>query len=1196
MDSRRYERAKALFLEAVELPLDERERFLDERCRDAAERKRIESMLDHDASDRGDGDGAEDPLACVDDDIGPYAIRGHLGEGGFCVVYLAEQTTPIRREVALKLIKPGLDTRSVIARFDAERQALALMSHPSIARIHDAGVTARGRPYFVMEYVPGAPLTDYCDRHRLSIAERLELFVQVCDAVQHAHQKAIVHRDIKPTNVLVMEHEGTPLPKVIDFGIAKSLERKLTAETLHTLSGEFVGTPEYMSPEQAGGSPETVDTRTDVYSLGVLLYELLAGRLPFESSLVRDSSVRDIPRIIREYEPQRPSVRLGNLDDATLKEIAALRRREPSTLARELRGDLDWITLKAIEKDPARRYPTPSELARDLERHLHRDPVSARPPSFAYRAQKLWLRNRGLLTSLAAIIATLVVGVVVSLSLYVEANRTNDELEASLERSEGLRLTANSTSALESDPDLALLLALEGARRYDGRESRSAALAALARLVPHRTLVGHSAWVRSGDFSPDGDRFVTAALDGTARVWDAANGKLESVIRVHRGGLEAARFSPNGQAIAIASRDGTVSVSTPTGDPRHHFRGPESAVFWLAWIDDERLVAAWTDRTVRAWNVVSGEESASISTAGERLVVADLSPDGSRVVVGTEGGRAALWGLDDSGDRVRLGAHVTRVIAAEFGPDGERVYTADYHRAYAWDANTGRQLHTFAGVRPNIHGLRCSPDGRWLVAVTDDRSPALWNTETGERGVVFDGHASSVVSAAFSLDGRRLVTGSIDNTARVWDTERGALLETLLAHRHKVTDVVFSSDGSRVGTASGDGTAAVWDIDAATLGRLAHEDDVRTMELSPDGRLALTGTKGKEAIVWDVAKRKRLATLTGHRGSVVVASFSADGRSVLTQSIDRTARLWDAATGEEKQRWFHDSSLVFASLSSDGEKVCTAEKASSVVRIFDLQSGELARELEPGARLIWRVGFSPDGSLVFATTNHGVFFWDVDTGEQRVVLRGHEVRAYVADFHSGSGRVLTTSHDTTARVWDLSSGEEIVRLAHEKQLGVGEFSRDGRRVITAASELVARVWDVETGAVLVTFAGHEARLTSAVFSPDERTVLTASFDGTARIWNADSGVELLVYSGHTGRLLRGASFTPDGRWAVTASIDNTVHIWPVDPIPFAESVRPRELSARERARFGIGVSGLAGATVYTKGARAEAKAEEDEKE
>ena len=1175
MDPSRYERAKELFLEAAELPAEERLRFLDEHCRDAAERRRVESMLEHDAALAAPDDPsrAHDPLVCADDDLGPYTIRSHLGEGGFCVVYLAEQTAPIRREVALKLIKPGLDTRSVIARFDAERQALALMSHPSIARIHDAGVTARGRPYFVMEYVPGLPITDYCDRHRLSIAKRLELFVQVCDAVQHAHQKSILHRDIKPTNVLVTESNGTP--KVIDFGIAKSLERKLTVETLHTMAGEFVGTPEYMSPEQAGGVPEDVDTRTDVYSLGVLLYELLAGCLPLESSLVRDLSVRDIPRIIRDYEPRRPSVRFGGLSAATAREVAACRGREPSTLTRELRGDLDWIILKAIEKEPAGRYPTPSELARDVERHLHRDPVAARPPSFGYRAQKLWQRNRGLLTSLAVIVATLAVAVVVSLSLYFEADRTKEELEVSLRRSEGLRLTANSTAALASDPDLALLLALEGARRFDGRESRSAALAALGGLVPHRTLVGHSAWVRSGEFSPDGDRFVTAALDGTARVWNTESGELETVIDVHRGGLEAARFNPRGDAIAVASRDGTVSVSTLAGELRHHFEGPDSAVFWLAWIDDERLVAAWTSRAVRAWTVDEGKETASISTAGERLVVAGLSPDGRRIAVGTEGGRAAVWGLEDANDRVRLGAHLTRVIAVEFGRQGERVYTADYVRAYAFDAKSGARVRTFGEVKSNIHGLRCSPDGRWLVIVSDDRIPSLWDTETGERGTMFDGHAASVVSAAFSADGRRLVTGSIDDTARVWDAESGVLLSTLLAHRHKVTGVVFSLDGNRVGTASGDSTAAVWDIDRATLGRLVHRHAINEMELSVEGDRILTGTRGKEAMVWDLGTRRRLATLRGHRGSVVSVGFSADGRSVLTQSIDRTARLWDVESGESKQMWRHDSSLIYASLSPDGNNVCTAEKALTTVRVFAAHSGELRHELETGASLIWRVGFSPDSRLVFATTNRGVFFWDIDSGARSVVLRGHDVRVHVADFHAASGRVLTTSHDATARVWDLSTGEEISRLTHGRQLGVGEFSRDGTRVITAANEPVAYIWNAATGEVLVTFSGHEARLNSAVFSPDERTVLTTSFDGTARLWDAESGEELLVYSGHDGRLLRGASFTPDGRWAVTGSIDNSVHIWPVDPLLLAAKAKPRELSARERARFGLGVESAA---------------------
>ena len=326
--------------------------------------------------------------------IGPYRLLQRLGEGGMGEVWLAEQQEPVRRKVALKLIKRGLDTRQVVARFEAERQALALMAHPCVAKVFDAGVTPDGRPYFAMEHVQGVPITEYCDRHRLTIAERLRVFVGVCEGVQHAHQKAIIHRDLKPSNVLVTEQDGRAAPKIIDFGVAKATAQRLTERSLFTEQGVLIGTPEYMSPEQAKMTAEDVDTRTDVYALGVVLYELLVGALPFDSKVLRAAGFDGIRRKILEEEPPRPSARLGTMGEATATETAGRRRVDRRTLRRQLAGDLDWVTMKALEKDRARRYGSPTELAQDITRHLMNEPVLAGPPGVAYRARKFIRRHR----------------------------------------------------------------------------------------------------------------------------------------------------------------------------------------------------------------------------------------------------------------------------------------------------------------------------------------------------------------------------------------------------------------------------------------------------------------------------------------------------------------------------------------------------------------------------------------------------------------------------------------------------------------------------------------------------------------------------------------------------------------------------------------------------------------------------------
>jgi serine/threonine protein kinase len=439
------QRVQQLFRQAIRLKPEDRENFLDAECKDdpSGARQQVEELL---AQEKPDGllgmawseeagptktvESAAAIPAPEHQRIGPYRILEMIGKGGMGEVYHAKQEKPVRRKVALKIIKRGMDTDQVIARFEAERQALAMMNHPNVAKVFDAGATERGRPYFAMEYVQGVPITEFCDRHRLTTKERLELFMQVCEGVQHAHQNAIIHRDIKPSNVLVTVQNGRRVAKIIDFGVAKATAQRLTERTLFTELGQLIGTPEYMSPEQAEMTAENVDTRTDVYSLGVLLYELMVGALPFDSRELRQAGFDEIRRKIREEEPSKPSTRIGTLGDVAT-DSARHRRTDPASLARQLRGDLDWITMKALEKDRTRRHGSPNELAADIQHHLKHEPVSAGPPSAAYRMGKFVRRHRvGVTSSMVVLVA--LIGVAITMTIQAgriasERDRANQE-------------------------------------------------------------------------------------------------------------------------------------------------------------------------------------------------------------------------------------------------------------------------------------------------------------------------------------------------------------------------------------------------------------------------------------------------------------------------------------------------------------------------------------------------------------------------------------------------------------------------------------------------------------------------------------------------------------------------------------------------------------------------------------------------
>jgi serine/threonine protein kinase len=628
-----------IFKAAVKLPADQRANFLDQACGDdLALRHEVESLLKaHNAPDNlleglSAGRGRTADYQSLPEGpgtrIGPYKLLQQIGEGGMGIVYMAEQEEPVRRKVALKIIKPGMDSRQVIARFEAERQALALMDHQNIAKVFDAGTIpgirnqesgvrdqraegrslmpdscfltpGSGRPFFVMELVHGVPITQFCDANQLTPRERLHLFVPVCQAIQHAHQKGIIHRDIKPSNVLVTLYDDKPVPKVIDFGVAKAIEQRLTEKTLFTQFGVLVGTIEYMSPEQAEMNAFGVDTRSDIYALGVLLYELLTGSTPLQRERLRTAALGELVRLIKEEEPQRPSVRLSSSD--TLPKIAAARRTEPAKLTKLLRGEIDWIVMKCLEKDRSRRYETASGLARDVERYLHDEPVEACPPSAIYRLRKTLRKYRIPVIIAAAFALLLVAGIVAStwqakraLDAEWEATSKRQEAEAAREDARTAEANANREAerarreaytakiplmrqAWESHNMLQLQSLLDETADFTERGFEWYYWQRLCH-VEHLTLLGHRAGLQAVAFAPDGRRLVTGSRDRTARVWDAISGQELLCLQGHRNDVAAVAFAPNGQwlvtpAVPMARpSSGMLKVGANSGRSRARIR------------------------------------------------------------------------------------------------------------------------------------------------------------------------------------------------------------------------------------------------------------------------------------------------------------------------------------------------------------------------------------------------------------------------------------------------------------------------------------------------------------------------------------------------------------------------------------------------------------------------------------------------
>jgi WD40 repeat protein/serine/threonine protein kinase len=1119
---------REVFCQALEYETpQEQADYLDQACQGRPDlRARVEALLR--ANDEASGflrEPAARQDATMDEPIreqpgtviGRYKLMEQIGEGGMGLVFVAEQQEPIHRKVALKVIKPGMDTRQVIARFEAERQALALLDHPNIAKVLDGGTTgaepdasasgpaslayasgSTGRPYFVMELVKGVPITEYCDQNQVPVRERLELFLDVCQAVQHAHQKGIIHRDIKPSNVLVMSHDGTPVVKVIDFGVAKAIGQQLTDKTIYTQFTQLIGTPLYMSPEQAGQSGLDVDTRSDIYSLGVLLYELLTGTTTFDKDRLKDASYDEIRRIIREEEPPKPSTRISTLGMAATT-ASANRKSDPKQLSRLFRGELDWIVMKALEKDRNRRYETANGFAMDVQRYLADEPVLAGPPGAGYRLRKFVKRHRGPVLAAAAVLLALVAGIGGTTSGLVEAWRQQDLKEQARKDAETNEQTAK---------------AEERKAKAEWDRAEKQLLRAEWLLYASRISLAQQAWESN---------------DGAL-----AYHYLESCRRDFRGWEHDylyTHFNRNQQT----------------------FRGHQG---WIQCVavspDDKRIVSGDWDNTVKVWDAATGRETLSMIGHKDLINSVAVSLDGKRIVSGSADKTVKVWDAATGTVILTLTGHTNGIASVAVSADGKRIASGGYDKTVkVWDAATGQEILTIKGHSEPVSSVAFSSDGKRILTGSFDKTARFWDAATGQGGPILKGHLEEITSVAFSAKDARVISGSKDKTVKLWDPATGQVVLNLQGHLDQVSSVAVSRDGTHIVSGGHDRTVKVWD---AVTGRevltlKGHTKLISSVALTSDGKHIVSGGQDRTVKVWETTTSQETVTLKGHQFPVTSVAVSRDGRHIVSGGWDNTVKVWDSATGKEILSVMGQAFMVMGTcvaVSPDGKRIVSG-RFDGTIKILDATTGREITTLSGHGLSVSSVALSPDGKrIVSGSGDNTVKVWDMDAGKELLTVQGGTIHGipYTGVAFSPDGKRVISGYDAQVKVWDAATGQETQCFKGHQNLITGvAVSSDGKRIVSSSLDKTVRVWDTATGQEILTLNGHTGPVMSvALLSKEPKRIVSGSTDNTVKIWDAGSGQETLTLKGHSA-VVSSVAVSHDGKRIITGSADGTLKVW-----------------------------------------------------
>ena len=1095
--------------------------------------------------------------------IGRYKLREKIGEGGYGAVYVADQEQPVRRRVAIKVIKLGMDTRNVVARFEAERQALALMDHPNIAKVLDAGATDSGRPFFAMELVRGIKITEYCDQHQVGIEERLALFVKVCQAVQHAHQKGIIHRDLKPSNILVTLHDGVPVPKVIDFGIAKATEGRLSDLTVYTELRQFIGTPAYMSPEQAEMSGLDIDTRSDIYSLGVLLYELLTGKTPFESAELMKQGLDELRRTIREREPIRPSTRVRTMAVAELTTTASRRHTDAPRLVHLLRGDLDWIVMKCLEKDRTRRYETANGLAVDVRRYLRNEPVTARPPSNLYRLQKIVQRHRMAFASASAVVIALVGGIAFSTQQALRARKAElaqislrEAAEKNRERAEQERRRAESAQAQERE----LRLKAE-ARAY------SSDMNAVQQAWDHGHLLEAQRLLKKHLPVP-GERDLRGFE--WRYLWNLCHDQSQHT-RASRAAERIWTLLPCGEAEFVLGHGPhyVKKLSLATGEELDRFNepDPQREIWSSAAAGSVPALVATGDTAGRVslWNFPKKLVLAKIPAFSRTVQHVAVSADGKYIAatdaVERGGGEVKCWRVTawEAGAVELLWTKGISVFPGflQFSPDSQSLVTRgrDFKDGslLAWDTGSGKELASF----PKEHSayIFCSafsPDGRFLALGSFSRI-VVWDFARREVYARFSIEGAGFLALAFSRDGETLVSGGEDTTIRTWNlaTRQQEPVKVLRGHRGNVNCVAIAPDGRRIlsvgETERGDDQGVetevkLWDSSPESTTRVIETDQAWSgIAVSPDGRWMVCSHFDPKAPVkvYDLSTRTVRFNIAARSQQMLSPKFSLDGKYFFLGSNDQVLSVWDTSN------W----------------ATCQDDPAPIVV---------LTNECETSF-----CGFTPDKKKVVVTGSS--FSPNSTVVSRKIWLAAYEIGSWrPIDFLTKAGSAVTGKcspstvdfspdgktaaiayQDGSIRLWDAERDQlldERKDLQGAWYYAAASFSADGKRLVTFGTDsdrvVVCEVVEQKLRKYAVFRSASDGTLWTAGFDPEGRSVVTAGNDGRIRFWNLaePSAPEVSLSLRHSEGPGILCLFTTDGNTLVSRDAQGKVVLWPASPL------------------------------------------------